>query len=47
MALMDGAFKQMVMLFVYGIISLFAYLVFKACEKILVEWLTKPSAKDK
>jgi disulfide oxidoreductase YuzD len=47
MALMDGAFSQLVMLVVYGIISLCAYVIFKVCEKIIVEWLTKPFAKNK
>ena len=47
MALMDGTFKQLVMLFMYGIISLCAYLIFKACEHILVDWLIKPAAKEK
>ena len=41
MALLDGALKELLMLALNGIISLAAYLVFKACEKWLVEKLLK------
>jgi hypothetical protein len=37
MALFDGALEELARLFVYGVISLAAYLLLKACEKILVE----------
>ncbi len=40
MALIDGALLQLLTLMFYGIISLSAYLVFKVCEKLLVETLT-------
>lgn len=40
MALMDGALKELLMLLIYGVVSLCAYLVFKACEKLLVDALT-------
>lgn len=39
MALMDGALQELAMLLLYGIISSCAYIVFKACEKLLVEYL--------
>ncbi|OYW14222.1 MAG: hypothetical protein B7X02_00510 [Rhodospirillales bacterium 12-54-5] len=41
MALADGAFLELVMLVAYGVISLAAYIVFKACEKWLAEKLLK------
>ena len=39
MALMDGALKEIAMLCLNGIISLSAYVIFKACEKQLVDSL--------
>lgn len=39
MALVDGALRQFVELIGYGYLSLGSYLLFKACEKILVERL--------
>ena len=39
MALVDGALQELVMLAVYGTVSLSAYILFKACEKTLVEWV--------
>jgi hypothetical protein len=36
MALRDGAFRQLFELIAYGYASLFFYLMFKACERILV-----------
>ena len=41
MALFDGALKELIILVIYGIISLAAYIVLKACEKTLVERLLK------
>jgi len=41
MALFDGALEELARLFVYGVISLAAYLLLKACEKILVEKITQ------
>lgn len=41
MALMDGALKELLLLALYGIVSLVAYVVFKACEKWLVEYILK------
>jgi hypothetical protein len=43
LGLMDGGLVQLLELLGYGIISAVAYLVVKACEKVLVEKLT---AKD-
>jgi len=40
-ALYDGALEELVKLFFYGLSSLLFYLVFKACEKVLVEWVLK------
>jgi hypothetical protein len=36
MALRDGAFQQLLELIGYGYVSLFFYLLFKACERVLV-----------
>ena len=41
MALLDGALAEFGLLAFYGIVSLGAYIVFKACEKWLVERLLK------
>lgn len=38
MALKDGAFVQLLMLIAYGVISLATYIIFKACEKVMVEY---------
>jgi hypothetical protein len=35
-ALMDGALEQLVELSLYGVASLLSYVVFKACEKVMV-----------
>jgi hypothetical protein len=39
MQLMEGAAEELFMLSAYGVIGLLAYIVFKACEKVLVERL--------
>ncbi len=39
MALMDGAFVQLVELVAQGLLSCVAYVVFKTCEHRLSEWL--------
>jgi hypothetical protein len=39
-ALRDGAFRQLLELICYGYASLFFYLLFKACEKLLVTRIT-------
>lgn len=39
-ALRDGAFRQLLELIGYGYVSLFFYLLFKACEKLLVTRIT-------
>ncbi|MBI1301892.1 MAG: hypothetical protein GC137_09590 [Alphaproteobacteria bacterium] len=41
MALFDGAFKELIVLLLYGIVSLAAYVLLKACEKVLVDKLLK------
>lgn len=41
MALKDGAAEQFFSICFYGIISVFSYVIFKACEKVLVEKLLK------
>lgn len=41
MGLVDGGLEQLASLTFYGIISLAAYIVFKACEKWLAERLLK------
>lgn len=41
MALLDGALEELGKLFLYGVISLIAYILLKACEKVLVDKLTK------
>lgn len=38
MALNDGAFIQLLMLAGYGLVSLVTYIIFKACEKLMVEF---------
>ena len=40
MALMDGAFQQLIELLLSGYAALLAYIVFKACEYRLVHWLS-------
>ena len=40
-ALRDGALEQFFWLLLSGAIALASYLVFKACEKILVDWMLK------
>lgn len=37
MALFDGALEQLVQLAVYGGLSVVVYVLFKACERVLVE----------
>jgi hypothetical protein len=39
MQLMEGAAEELLMLSAYGVIGLVSYIVFKACEKVLVERL--------
>lgn len=41
LALMDGALRQLVELIISGLISAIFYLLFKTCEKVLVERLTE------
>ena len=41
MALLDGGLEELLLLTFYGIVSLAAYIVFKACEKWLAEKLLK------
>lgn len=41
MALLDGAFVELLLLTFYGIISLASFLVFEACKDILVEKMLK------
>lgn len=40
-AIMDGALIEIALLAFYGSISLVAYIIFKACEKRLVDLLTR------
>jgi hypothetical protein len=47
MALVDGALRQFVELIGYGYLSLGFYLLFKACEKILVERLVESKTSTK
>jgi hypothetical protein len=42
MALVDGAAQQLVELLVTAYLSMAAYLLFKACEHRLVQWLAEP-----
>ncbi len=41
MALKDGALEQLLSLFFYGFISIITYIIFKACEKVMVETILK------
>ena len=41
MALFDGALKELLVLFLFGVVSLAAYILLKACEKVLVDKLLK------
>ncbi|MBV8938624.1 MAG: hypothetical protein JO089_02130 [Alphaproteobacteria bacterium] len=41
MALLEGALQQLAELILYGLASLAAYILFKACEKVLVERVLK------
>jgi len=41
MAVMDGGGRQAVELLLTGYLSMFAYLIFKACEHSLVHWLAE------
>lgn len=45
MAILDGALQELFLLLFYGVISLSAYVVFKACEKTLVGFLTEDKKK--
>lgn len=40
-ALMEGALEELLQLFLYGVLSLIFYLIFKACENVLVERILK------
>lgn len=40
MALIDGTFFEIIKLCAYGVISLFCYLMFKACENLFIEHLS-------
>ena len=46
MALVDGAALQLFELVLYSYLSMFFYLMFKTCERILVEGLVHPHAQD-
>ena len=46
MALIDGAALQLFELILYGYLSMFFYLMFKTCERILVESLVHPYAEE-
>jgi len=41
MALIDGAFVQLLGLVVYGYLGVLCFLLFKACERVLVERLLR------
>jgi hypothetical protein len=41
MALRDGAFKQLVGLIGYGYLAVASFVLFKACEKVLVDRLLR------
>jgi len=47
MAVLDGALWQLVQLVVTGYLSMAAYVVFKACEHRLVDWLGHAQAPPK
>jgi hypothetical protein len=36
MALLDGAFRQLLELLIYGYLAVIFYVLFKACEQVLV-----------
>ncbi len=40
-ALMDGALRQLAELIISGLVSATFYLLFKTCEKVLVERITE------
>jgi uncharacterized membrane-anchored protein len=46
-ALADGAAQQMLELIATALISMAAYVLFKACEHALVHWLAVPESKPK
>jgi hypothetical protein len=46
MALRDGAAVQLLELFINGAISIFAYLLFKVTESVLVEWIKTRGKKQ-
>jgi hypothetical protein len=45
-ALGDGAAEQLAELLLTGVLSMAAYVVFKACEYRLAHWLTDPPSTD-
>ena len=46
MVLIDGAALQFFELVLYGYLSMFFYLMFKTCERILVEGMVHPVASE-
>ncbi|WP_197457374.1 hypothetical protein, partial [Crenobacter luteus] len=46
MALMDGALRQFVELMASGYLGLVCWLLFKSCEKLLVDRLTAPALAE-
>ena len=46
MVIADGALRQLVELIGYGYLSLLFYVLFKACERVLVERLTSDKRPD-
>ena len=47
MVIDDGALRQLIELIAYGYLSLLFYLLFKACERILVERLTQGGRSER
>ncbi|WP_432723656.1 hypothetical protein R0381_000870 [Jeongeupia wiesaeckerbachi] len=43
LAVMNGALEQLIELVVHGVLALLLYIVFKLCEKLLVEKLSNTS----
>ncbi len=46
LAVMEGGLHQLAELIAVGLLSLVAWLVFKACEQTLVQWLTHKEAPN-
>ena len=47
MVIDDGALRQLLELIAYGYLSLLFYLLFKACERVLVERLTQGGRSER